>query len=253
MIQALDAKPEDADTLVVDYFPDLLEHTELVTRLGDLRPKRLIFRKASRTHGYFLSSNAHARLDTFNALGIPVYWYDEMTKDLYLHTYRRDHGFFVKEEMARKFQEATILAFYGSAVGLDQADTDRIASLVNQLTAFMGSNLGVLTGGGGGVMRLATETARIKGALTGACFLELEAQPPSSAWISSTPSRKTPATSGKNGSRPRIFASSTSAASARSRKSASSSATSSSASARASRTCSSTRNSGATFAARSAR
>jgi len=178
MIQALDSKNPDADTLVVDYFPDLLEHTELLTRLRDLKPKRLIFRKASRTHGYFLSSNAHARLDTFNSIGIPVYWYDEMTADLYIHTYRREHGFFVKEEMARKFQEATILAFYGSAVGLDQADTDRISGLVNQLTSFMGGNLGVLTGGGGGVMRLASETAREKGALTGACFLELEAQPP---------------------------------------------------------------------------
>lgn len=178
MIQALDAHVPDADTLIVDYFPDLLEHTELVTRLGDSRLKRIIFRKASRTHGYFLSSNAHARLDMLHSLGIPVYWYDEQTKDLYLHTYRRDHGFFVREEMARKFQEATILAFYGSAVGLDQADTDRISALVHQLTTFMGSNLGVLTGGGGGVMRLATEQARGKGALTGACFLELEAQPP---------------------------------------------------------------------------
>jgi predicted Rossmann-fold nucleotide-binding protein len=178
MIQALDAHAPDADTLVVDYFPDLLEHTELVTRLADLRLKRIIFRKASRTHGYFLSSYAHGRLDTFNSLGIAVYWYDEITKDIYMHTYRRDHGFFVREEMVRKFQEATILAFYGSAAGLDQADTDKISDLVHQLTSFMGSNLGVITGGGGGVMRLATETARSKGALTGACFLELEAQPP---------------------------------------------------------------------------
>jgi hypothetical protein len=178
MIQALDSPPPDADTLVMDYFPDLLEHTELVTRLGDLKLRRLIFRKASRTHGYFLSSYAHGRLDTFNALGIAVYWYDEMTKDLYLHTYRRDHGFFVREETVRRFQEATILAFYGSALGLDQADTDKIAALVHQLTSFMGANLGVLTGGGGGVMRLAADTARSKGALTGACFLELEAQPP---------------------------------------------------------------------------
>ncbi|MEN9404153.1 MAG: hypothetical protein RL091_2856 [Verrucomicrobiota bacterium] len=178
MIQALDAHAADADTLVVDYFPDLLEHMELITRLGDLKLKRIIFRKASRTHGYFLSSNAHGRLDTLHSLGIPVYWYDEITKDIYLHTYKRDHGFFVREEMARKFQESTILAFYGSAVGLDQADTDRISALVDQLTTFMGSNLGVLTGGGGGVMRLATEQARGKGALTGACFLELEAQPP---------------------------------------------------------------------------
>ncbi len=178
MIQALDAAPEHADTLVLDYFPSLLEQIEMVTRMGDVKLKRIIFRKASRTHGYFLSSNAHARLDTFEAIGLQVYWYDELTKDLYFHTYKKSHGFFVREEVARKFQESTILAFYGSAIGLEQADTDRISSLVDKLTSFIGTNLGVLTGGGGGVMRLATDQARGKGALTGACFLELEAQPP---------------------------------------------------------------------------
>ena len=101
-----------------------------------------------------------------------------MTKDLYLHTYKRDHGYFVREEYSRRFQEATIFAFYGSAMGLNENETKRISSLVDKLTSFLGSNLGVLTGGGGGVMRLATEQAREKGALTGACFLELEAQPP---------------------------------------------------------------------------
>ncbi len=178
MIQALDAAPENADTLILDYFPDLLEHIELVTRLGEVKLRRLIFRKASRTHGYFLSSNAHARLDMSDAMGLQIHWYDELTKDLYTHVYKKEHGFFVREEMTRKFQEATILAFYGSAVGLDDADTARISSLVEKLTSFIGSNLGVLTGGGGGVMRLATDQARGKGALTGACFLELEAQPP---------------------------------------------------------------------------
>lgn len=178
LIQALDAAPADADTLIADFFPDLLEHMELVSRIGDVKLKRIVFRRASRSHGYFLSSNAHARLDTFQAIGVQVYWYDELTKDLYLHTYKREHGFFVREEIARKFQESTLLAFYGSAVGLDQADTDRISALVDKLTGFLGGNLGVLTGGGGGVMRLATDQARGKGALTGACFLELEAQPP---------------------------------------------------------------------------
>jgi len=178
MIQALDAVPDNADTLVLDYFPSLLEHIELLTRMGDLRLKRIVFRKASRTHGYFLSSNDHARIDTLSAIGMQVYWYDELTKDIYVHAYKRDHGFFVREESARKFQESTILAFYGSAWGLEQADTDRISMLVDKLTSFIGHNLGVLTGGGGGVMRLATDQARAKGALTGACFLELEAQPP---------------------------------------------------------------------------
>lgn len=178
IIQALDAAPEHADTLVVDYLPDLLEHIELVTRIGDVPLKRIIFRKASRTHGYFLSSNAHARLDMFNAIGLQVNWYDELTNELYTHVYKKDHGFFVREEIGRRFQEATILAFYGSAVGLEAPDTARIAGLVDKLTGFFGDNLGVLTGGGGGVMRLATDQARGKGALTGACFLELEAQPP---------------------------------------------------------------------------
>ncbi|MDP2136758.1 MAG: LOG family protein, partial [Candidatus Didemnitutus sp.] len=178
MIEALDSAPADADTLVVDYFPDLLEHTELITRLGDVKLRRIIFRHASRTHGYFLSSNAHARLDTFYSLGIPVYWHDEMTNDLYLHTYKKGHGFFVREEMSRKFQESPILAFYGSAVDLGDGDTQRISMLVEKLSSFLGPNIGMLTGGGGGVMRLATESARAKGALTGACFLELEAQPP---------------------------------------------------------------------------
>ncbi len=178
MIEALDAAPENADTLVLNTFPNLPEQIELLARIGDLKLKRIVFRQASTTHGYFLSSHAHGRLDTFDAIGLQVYWYDELTKDLYRHTYKKDHGFFVREEVARKFQEATILAFYGSAIGLEQHDTDRIAALVDKLTSFIGTNLGVLTGGGGGVMRLATDQARNKGALTGACFLELEAQPP---------------------------------------------------------------------------
>lgn len=117
--------------------------------------------------------------------------------------------------MARRFQEATILAFYGSAIGLEPADTARISALVDKLTSFIGHNLGVLTGGGGGVMRLATDQARAKGALTGACFLELEAQPLSSGLIFSTRFKSRPGTFGKNGLRRRISAFSTWAASGR--------------------------------------
>ncbi len=178
MVEALHAAPADADTLLIDYFPNLLEHIELLTRLPELKLKRIIFRQSSRTHGFFLSANAHGRLETYDDIGIEVYWFTPGMGDLYRHTYKKDHGFFVREELGRKFQESTILAFYGSAVGLDQADTDRISGLIQKLTGFIGPNVGVLTGGGGGVMRLATDQARSKGALTGACFLELEAQPP---------------------------------------------------------------------------
>ena len=178
MIQALDAAEPGADTLITEYFPGLMEQVELFARLPELGLRRIVFRQASRTHGYFFSSHAHGRLDTLRSLGIDTYWYDETTRDLYVHTYKRERGFFVREEVARRFSEATILAFYGSAVNLDPVDAGRISALVDKVTGFIGHNLGVLTGGGGGVMRLATEQARVKGALTGACFLQLEAQPP---------------------------------------------------------------------------
>ncbi len=178
LIQALDEAPDNADTLVCDYFPNLLEEIELLSRIQQLKLKRIIFRRPSRTHGFFLSNNAHARLETFDAIHLDTYWFNESMNDLYLHTYKKNRGFFVREDQIRQFQESSILAFYGSAVGLDQADTDRISSLIEKLTGFIGPNVGVLTGGGGGVMRLATDQARGKGAMTGACFLELEAQPP---------------------------------------------------------------------------
>jgi len=178
LIQALDNAPADADTLLVDYFPNLFEYIELLTRVPELKIRRIVFRRPSRTHGFFLSSNAHARLDALNAFGIDVYWYNEAMGDVFLHTYKKDQGFFIREELVRRFQEATILAFYGSAVGLDIEQTRRISQLIDTLTGFIGPNVGVLTGGGGGVMRLATDQARSQGALTGACFLELEAQPP---------------------------------------------------------------------------
>ena len=53
-----------------------------------------------------------------------------------------------------------------------------ITDLVVRMIDFFGSNVGILTGGGEGVMGLATDVARSKDCLTGAAFLELEAQPP---------------------------------------------------------------------------
>jgi predicted Rossmann-fold nucleotide-binding protein len=178
LIQALDHAPDNADTLFLDYLPNLPEHIELLTRVPHLKLKRIIFRQPSRTHGFFLSANAHARLDTYFNINLDVYWYTEAMKDLYLHTYKKGQGFFIREEMGKLFQESTILAMYGSAVDIGSDDTEKISALVGRLTEFIGPKVGILTGGGGGVMRLATDQARRSRALTGACFLELEAQPP---------------------------------------------------------------------------
>jgi len=126
--------------------PDLLEHIELVTRIGDVKLKRIIFRKASRTHGYFLSSNAHARLDMFDAIGLQCYWHDDLTKDLYLpHLQEGARLLRPRGRSPANFRNRPSSRFYGSAVGLEAADTARISGLVDKLTGFFGHNLGVLT------------------------------------------------------------------------------------------------------------
>jgi len=178
LLAALEAAPSGCDTLVTNFFPNLLEQVELLGAMPELKLKRVIFRHASRTHGFFLSHNAHTRLDTLAALGVDVYWFTPQLGDLYLHVYKKDHGFFLREEASRRFQESTILAFYGSAAGLDETQSQSITHLIDKLTDYMAPNVGMITGGGGGVMGLACEQARAKGCLTGACFLELEAQPP---------------------------------------------------------------------------
>ncbi len=111
LVEAVAAAPADADTLLIDYFPNLVEHTELLTRLPKLKLRRIIFRQPSRTHGFFLSTNAHGRLEGYHDLGIDVYWFHAAMGDLYRHTYKKNHGFFVREELRRVFQECTILAF----------------------------------------------------------------------------------------------------------------------------------------------
>lgn len=176
--QALSHARRGTDTLVVEYFPNLFEHIEILARLNRTGIRRIVFRKASRLNTFFLSTAAHGRLETFHQLGIEVCWLNEPLNELFIHTYKKDHGFFIREEEVRRFQGTTVLAFYGSAVSMEKKQAQAIRDLVLRMTSFFGPNVGVLTGGGGGVMGLANEAAHINNCLTGASFLELEAQPP---------------------------------------------------------------------------
>ena len=176
--QALSHARRDADTLVADYLPNLFEHIEILARLTRVKLRRLVFRKASRLNPFFLSTEAHARLEMYHQLGIDVYWMNDGLHDLFVHTYKKEHGFFVREEETRRFQTSTILAFYGSAVSMEDGNARAIRELVVRMVEFFGPNVALLTGGGGGAMGLANAAAHEKNCLTGASFLELEAQPP---------------------------------------------------------------------------
>ncbi|MBD5779382.1 LOG family protein [Pelagicoccus sp. NFK12] len=174
--QALRKGDQEADTLVLDYFPGLAEHIEILANINRLKLKNIVFRKATPLQEFFLTNEAHSHLETYQQLGIKVYWLT--LDDLYVHAYKHDHGYFIREEEVERFLACTILAFYGSALEMDPEEERKISELVVRMTDFFGNNVGILTGGGEGVMGLANDVARHRGCLTGAAFLELEAQPP---------------------------------------------------------------------------
>lgn len=176
--QALRKGDQSADTLVLDHFPSLTEHIEILANIKRLKLKNIVFRKATPMQEFFLTNEAHSHLETYHQLGITVYWLVPGMDNLYVHTYKNEHGFFIREEEVDRFLACTILAFYGSALKMDPEEEKKISELVVRMTDFFGNNVGILTGGGEGVMGLASDVARKRGCLTGAAFLELEAQPP---------------------------------------------------------------------------
>lgn len=178
VIDAVSHKRTGDNALVLTYFPSLFEHIEILSRFQRQRFEHIVFRRASQENAFFLNADAHARLETYEQLGIQVHWYNDMLNDLYRYSYKKGHGFFIREEQAKQFDISTIFAMYGSAVDLSSSEAAGVRGLINSLIEFFGNSIGFLTGGGGGVMGTATEAARERGCLAGACFLELEAQPP---------------------------------------------------------------------------
>ncbi len=176
--QAIRKGDAKADTLVMDHFPSLPEHIEILARIQRLNIQRIVFRKATPMQDFFLPSEAHSMLETYEQLNIKVYWYNAYLDDIYVHTYKNDHGYFIKKENVDRFLASTILAFYGSALEMSDEERRKITALVERMTRFFGHNVGILTGGGEGVMGLAADVGRSNNCLTGSAYLELEAQPP---------------------------------------------------------------------------
>ena len=72
----------------MDTFPSLLEHIEILTRVQKLSLKRIVFRKATPMLDFFLSSNPHGKLETYEQLGINVHWFNALINDIYLHVFK---------------------------------------------------------------------------------------------------------------------------------------------------------------------
>jgi predicted Rossmann-fold nucleotide-binding protein len=169
--------PNANATLLLDYFPNLVEHTAICDAACQRKVKRLAFRRASFEHGPFFSDRDHGRLADYQTLRLEIYWCNDERKHVAYHAYRGLRGFFVRPDVLDRFYSALIFAVYGSTWPLDPDSVRRLDTLLEELQHLFGSNVAILTGGGPGAMSQVTELAHARGMLVGASFIETIDQP----------------------------------------------------------------------------
>jgi predicted Rossmann-fold nucleotide-binding protein len=168
--------PTRSAVVVANYFPNLIEHRDLINLTCDGKIEALYFMEPSCEHGPFLSQMDHNRLLEYHAFGLEVYWVSGLTRRLMVHTMRDGMGYFVVPERLADFHKSMLFALYGSNQKLSPRGEARLGELMDALIGFWGRTIGIVTGGGSGVMEQANRLARQRGILSGANFLEITDQ-----------------------------------------------------------------------------
>jgi len=164
------------NVIVLKYFPNIMEHRNIVNLVFDGKLDTLYFMEPSCEYGPFLSQLDHHRLQEYDTFGLDVYWVCGLTKKLMVHTMRDGKGYFVDLNRLADFHKSMLFAFYGSTLELSSQGIERLGRLMDALIAFWGKNIGIVTGGGSGVMEMANRLARERGILSGANFLDITDQ-----------------------------------------------------------------------------
>ena len=162
--------------LAMKYFPNLIEHRDIINLACAGKIQALYFYEPSCEHGPFLSQQDHNRLQEYDAFGIKVYWVSGLNESLMVHTMRDGMGYFVLPERLADFHKSMLFAFYGSNMRLSKKGELRLGQLLDALIEFWGHSIGIVTGGGSGVMEQANTLARARGILSGANFLDITDQ-----------------------------------------------------------------------------
>lgn len=177
--RVLDDLPDGARaTLLLGYFPNLIEHTEICAAALHQRIGRIVFRRASFEHGPFLSARDHGRLADYEGLGIEVFWCNQSRNRVFRHVYRGLRGYFTTPENVDRFRSSLVFAIYGSIKPLNKKAVRQTEHLISNLKGLFGSDISILTGGGPGAMLQVTNTAHRLGLLVGSSFIETSDQEP---------------------------------------------------------------------------
>ncbi len=171
-----DAANTFSAVLVMKYFPNIIEHRDIINLTCDGKLEALYFYEPSCEHGPFLSQQDHHRLEEYHAFGLEVYWVSGLNGCLMKHTMRDGMGYFVAPERLAAFHKSMLFAFYGSNQKLSKSGEARLGALMDALIDFWGQRIGIVTGGGSGVMEQANTLARKRGILSGANFLDITDQ-----------------------------------------------------------------------------
>ena len=159
-------------TLLLGYFPNLIEHTEICAAALRRRISRIVFRRASYEHGVFLSDRDHGRLADYAGLGLEVFWCNEARGHVVRHVFRGLRGYFTAPDRVDRFRSALIFGVYGSVKPLSDPEIAQTERLIDNLRGLFGNDIGILTGGGPGSMQQVTSTAHRMGLMVGSSFIE---------------------------------------------------------------------------------
>lgn len=168
--------PNNPAVLAARYFPNIIEHRDIINLTCEGKIKALYFYEPSCDHGPFLSQQDHHRLEEYHAFGLEIYWVSGLNGRLMKHTMRDGMGYFVAPERLADFHKSMLFAFYGSNQRLSAKGEGRLGTLMDALIDFWGQHIGIVTGGGSGVMEQANTLARERGILSGANFLDITDQ-----------------------------------------------------------------------------
>jgi len=160
-------------TVLLEYFPNHIEHLFLCQAALDHRIERIVFRKASFEHGAFLSARDHGRLADYESFGVEVMWWNELFEETAMHVYRGARGFWVPFRNIEALKASLVFAIYGSTVPLSEKQFESLKTLLEKLQSLFGGHVAFLTGGGPGAMRQAADIAERLGLLVGCNFLEI--------------------------------------------------------------------------------
>lgn len=158
------------------YFPNLVEHADLLERMQRGYVRAVVFDNASYEHSFYLSARDHARLSDYAELGVDIYWLNRELQHLVKYVMRGTRGYFCELDRIDEFMSSIIVAVYGSSRDLGEREEGRLREVLVSLHEFFGGRLAVITGGGPGAMRAASRIGSDLSMLVGASYLEIEDQ-----------------------------------------------------------------------------